>query len=102
MRSVYSFKLQEAMKVKINSMNTNVVCDLEEISNGAKIVGCKWVYKTKCDSKENVERYKAWLVTKGFMQRGWIDYDESFLSSLIHGFFIIKIVLLAHYNLELH
>ena len=47
------------MEVKMNSMNTNVVCDLEEISNGAKIVGCKWVYKTKCDSKGNVERYKV-------------------------------------------
>ena len=41
MRSVYSSKWQEAMEIKINSMNTNVVWDLEEISNGAKIVGCK-------------------------------------------------------------
>ena len=59
MRSVYSFKWQEAMKVKMNSMNTNDVWDLEEISNGAKIVGCERVYKTKYDSKGNVERYKA-------------------------------------------
>ena len=62
----------------MNSMNTNVVWDLEEIPNGVKIVGYKWVYKTKCDSKENVERYKAWLVAKDFTQRGWIDYDEIF------------------------
>ena len=33
--------------------------DLEEIPNGAKTVGYKWVYKTKSDSKGNVERYKA-------------------------------------------
>ena len=59
MRSVYSSKWQEAMEVKMNSMNTNVVWDLEEIPNRDKIVGCKWVYKTKCDSKGNVERYKA-------------------------------------------
>ena len=59
MRSVYSFKWQEAMKVKMNSMNINDVWDLEVISNGAKIVGCKWVYKIKCDSKENVDRYKS-------------------------------------------
>ena len=70
----------------MNSMNTNDVWDLEEISNGAKIVGCERVYKTKYDSKENVERYKAWLVAKGFTQREWIDYDGSFLSSLMHGF----------------
>ena len=40
-RSVYLFKCQEAMEVEINSMNTNDVWDLEEISNGAKIVCCK-------------------------------------------------------------
>ena len=40
MRSVYSFKWQEAMKVEINSMNTNDVWDLEVIPNVAKTVGC--------------------------------------------------------------
>ena len=59
MRSVYSFKWQEAMKVEMNSMNTNDVWDLEEIPDGAKTVGCKRVYNTKRDSKENIERYKA-------------------------------------------
>ena len=47
------------MEVKMNSMNTNDVWDLEEIPNRAKIVGCEWAYKTKYDSKENVERYKT-------------------------------------------
>ena len=75
------------MEAEINSMNTNNVWHLEEIPNGAKTVGCKWVYKTKHDSKGNVERYKVWLVAKGFTQREWIDYNESFLSSLMQGFF---------------
>ena len=87
MRSIYSFKWQETMEVEMNSMNTNEVWDLEEIPNGAKIVGYERVYKIKCDSKGNVKRYKAWLVAKGFTQREWIYYNESFLSSLIQGFF---------------
>ena len=40
MRSVYSFKWQEAMEAEMNSMNTNDVWDLEVITNRAKIVGC--------------------------------------------------------------
>jgi len=40
MRSVYSFKWQEVMKVEIKSMNTNDVCDLEVIPNIANTVGC--------------------------------------------------------------
>ena len=87
MGSVYSSKWQEAMEVEINSMNTNDVWDLEEISNRAKTVGCERVYKTKFDSKGNVKRYKVWLVAKGFTQREWIDYDESFLSNLMQRFF---------------
>ena len=59
MRSVYSFEWQEVMEVKMNSMNINDVWDLEEIPNGAKTVGCEMIYKIKCDSKGNVERYKA-------------------------------------------
>ena len=59
MRNVHSFEWQEAMEVEINSINTNDVWDLEEISNGAKIVGCERVYKTKRDSKGIVKRYKT-------------------------------------------
>ena len=59
MRNAHSSKQQEAMEAEINSMNTNDVWDLEEITNGAKIVDCERVSKTKCDSKENVKRYKA-------------------------------------------
>ena len=69
MRSVYSFEQQEGMEVEMNLMNTNDVWDLEEIPNGAKTVGYKQVYKTKYDSKGNIERYKARLIAKCFTQR---------------------------------
>jgi hypothetical protein len=59
MRSAHSTKWLEAMQDEMKSMSTNKIWDLEEIPKGAKTVGCKWVYKIKCDSRENVERYKA-------------------------------------------
>ena len=61
--------MARSYEAEMNSMNTNDVWDLEEISNGAKTVGCEWVYKTKYDSKGNVEKYKARLVAKGFTPR---------------------------------
>jgi hypothetical protein len=54
-----SSKWLEAMEDEIKSMSTNKVWDLEPIPKGAKIVGCKWVYKTKHDSQGNIERFKA-------------------------------------------
>jgi hypothetical protein len=58
-RSAHSSKWLEAIQDEMRSMSTNGVWDLERISKGAKTVGCKWVYKTKYDSKGNVKRFKA-------------------------------------------
>ena len=59
MRSAHSSKWLEAMEDEMKSMKTNRVWNLETISKGAKRVGYKWDYKTKHDSKENIERFKA-------------------------------------------
>ena len=56
----------------------NDVLDLEELPKGKKPIGCEWVFKTKRDSKSNVERYKTHLVAKGFTQREGINYKETF------------------------
>ena len=59
MKSAQSSKWLEAMQDEMRLMSTNGVWDLETISKGAKIVDCKWVYKTNHDSKGNIERFKA-------------------------------------------
>jgi len=45
---------------------------------GRKVIGCKWVFKTKLNEDGQVERYKAWLVAQGFSQIPGIDFDETF------------------------
>ena len=101
-RSAHSSKWLEAMQDEMRSMSTNRVCNLEKNPKGATIVCCKWVYKTKHDSKGNIERFKARLVAKGFTQREGIDYNETFSPVSSKDSFKIKMVLVAHYDLELH
>jgi hypothetical protein len=56
----------------------------------------------KCDSNGNIERFKAPLVAKGFTQREGIDYTETFSPVSYKDSLRIIMVLVAHYNLELH
>ena len=67
-----------AMKDELDSMKSNEVWDLVELPQGAKAIGCKWVYKTKRDSLSNIERYKARLVAKGFTQKKGINQGDLF------------------------
>jgi hypothetical protein len=90
------------MQDEMRSMNINKVWDLEKIPNGAKTIGYKWVYKTKYDSKGNVERFKERLVGKGFTQREGIDYNETFSLVSCKDSFRIIMALVAHHDLELH
>ena len=39
----------DAMKDEMNSMASNGVWNLVELPDGAKAIGCKWVFKTKKD-----------------------------------------------------
>jgi len=101
-KSANSSKWFTAMEDEMKSMSTNKVWDLEEIPKGAKTVGCKWVYKIKCDSKGNIERYKVQLVAKGFTQREGIDYNETFSPVSCKDSFRIIMALVAHYDIKLY
>jgi hypothetical protein len=45
---------------------------------GKNIIGCKWVCKIKRKQDNNLDRYKARLMAKGFKQQYGIDYDDIF------------------------
>ena len=64
-------------------------------------VGCKWVFKTKHDSNDNIKRYKARLVAKGYTQKDGIDYKETFSHVSKKDSLRIIIALVAQYDLEL-
>ena len=85
----------------MKSMKDNDVWDLVELPEGIKPIGCKWIFKTKRDSKGNIVRYEARLVAKGFTQKEGIDYKETFSPVSSKNSFRIIMALMAHYDLKL-
>ncbi|KAH9688238.1 Integrase catalytic domain-containing protein [Citrus sinensis] len=102
MQSSNSHKWIEVMNEEYKSMQDNKVWELISLPSGAKPIGCKWIFKTKRDSKGNVERYKARLVAKGFTQKEGIDYKETFSPVSTKDSFRTIMSLVAHFDLELH
>jgi len=45
---------------------------------GKKQIALKWIYKVKVNPKEEIVRYKARLVVKGFLQKVSVDCGEIF------------------------
>lgn len=71
-------KWKEAMKSEIQSIEKNHTWELVPLPPQAKKIGVKWVYKTKLNEQEKVEKCKARLVVKGYAQTAGVDYTEVF------------------------
>ncbi|CAL9011160.1 unnamed protein product [Prunus brigantina] len=102
MQSEKCEKWLEAMESELQSMSKNGVWKLVALPQGCKPIGCKWVYKTKRDSKGQIDRYKARLVAKGFTQQEGVDYNETFSPVSTKDSLRVIMALVAHFDLHLH
>ncbi|KAH9679836.1 hypothetical protein KPL71_026295 [Citrus sinensis] len=71
-----------AMQEEIEALHKNKTWELVPLPRGRKAIGNKWVYKIKRDGNDQVERYRARLVVKGYAQKEGIDFNEIFSPEL--------------------
>lgn len=90
------------MHDEMKSMVNNDVWELVKLPRNCKVIGCKWILKTKKDSKGKIKRFKTSRVVNGFTQKEGNDFNETFSPVSTKDSFGIVMALVAHFDLELH
>lgn len=67
-----------AMEAEITSIEENRTWELMDLPAGAKVIGVKWVFKTKLNERGEIDKFKARLVAKGYHQKYGVDFHEVF------------------------
>ena len=70
-------KWKTAVLEELRALEKNQTWVAADLPKGITMVGCKWIFTPKFNSDGSLERYKAWLVAKGFTQTYGIDYTET-------------------------
>ncbi|KAG7559745.1 Reverse transcriptase RNA-dependent DNA polymerase [Arabidopsis thaliana x Arabidopsis arenosa] len=66
------------VKDEIEALEENGTWTVEDLPQGKKAIGCKWVFRLKFNADGTLERHKARHVVLGNNQKEGIDYSETF------------------------
>lgn len=94
----------DAATAEMNSLNAHdTFGPLIPLPPGKKALKTTWVLKVKPDmsSDGSVQKFKARLCAKGFLQRQGIDYDETFAPTAISSSLLCIVAIAVQYELKL-
>lgn len=89
-----------AMQEEMEALHKNKTWELVPLPQGRKAIGNKWVFKIKRNSDDQVERFRARLVVKGYAQKEGIDFNEIF--SPVVRLTTVRVVLAMCATFDLH
>ena len=66
------------MKEELMMIEKNETWMLVDRTVHKKVIGVKWIFKTKLNADESINKHKARLVVKGYSQELGIDFTDTF------------------------
>lgn len=69
---------RKAITEEMHALEENGTWEIVQKCKNKTPVGCKWVFIVKYKADGSIDRYKSWLVAKGYTQTDGIDYLETF------------------------
>lgn len=79
MRSLDAKEWRTAITAEWNSLLENSTFEVVDLPPGRKALSSKWVLKKKLNKDNEVAKYKARVVARGFQQVEGYDYTETYL-----------------------
>jgi len=71
-------KWKKAMEEELSMIQKNNTWTLVDRPEGRKVIGVKWIYRTKLNADTSINKHKARLVVKGYAQIFGVDYSDTF------------------------
>lgn len=71
-------KWKKAMKDEISMIKKNKTWEMVDKPQDRKVIGVKWVFRTKLNADCSINKYKSRLVVKGYAQIFGVDYSDTF------------------------
>ncbi|UYV75657.1 hypothetical protein LAZ67_13000908 [Cordylochernes scorpioides] len=74
---------KNAMQEELNCLEERRTWVITNLPKNKKVIGNRWVFKIKGDSKGKVSKFKARLVAKGYSQTPEIDFNQTYDPAII-------------------
>nr|GEX46411.1 hypothetical protein [Tanacetum cinerariifolium] len=82
---------RRAMQEEFDAIERNETWKLAHLPQGKKAISLKWIFKTKFNSDGTIQKHKARLVARRYIQEHEIDYKETF--SPVARFETVRVIL---------